>query len=565
MPESSAAFAAERLLEHMKALGIDYVFGNAGTDFPPLIEAWARQPRSGAALPQPVLVAHETAAVAMAHGYYLATGRAQCAMVHVNVGLANALMGVLNAASDNVPLLMCSGRTPLTERGRPGSRSRPIHWGQEMRDQASMLREAVKWDYELRYPEQAGLVLERALAIAHSDPMGPVYLSLPREVLAEDVADPAPLETRQKPSKAGPPRSEAVAAAARLLRFARNPLIVAQKADVGDDAGGLSRFADRFALPVVEFWATRNVMSTANPMFAGHDPAEWLADADVIVTIEALVPWLIDSDNSGWDAKIIALGADPLFTRTPMRSFPVDVALAGDPGLSLAALSDALSEFESEIRPLLAVRREAIARRGEKRRSSASSRAQEGSGRPMSAAWVSLCLSEAKDGDAVVFNELGCDPAVMRFDASNLLFSAALSGGLGWALPAALGYQLAERGRQVIACVGDGSYIFANPVACHQIAMAAKLPVLTVVFNNGVWNAVKRATLAMYPGGAAARSNVMPFTDLSPAPDYAAIARAHGGFGERVEDGAALPDAIRRSLAFVRDDGMPALLEVVVS
>jgi acetolactate synthase-1/2/3 large subunit len=95
--------------------------------------------------------------------------------------------------------------------------------------------------------------------------------------------------------------------------------------------------------------------------------------------------------------------------------------------------------------------------------------------------------------------------------------------------------------------------------------MAQKLPVLTVVFNNGIWNAVRRATLAMYPDGAAAHSNAMPFTDLSPAPDYAAISRAHGCFGERVEDGAAFPDAIHRALEVVRRDRLPALLDVVVS
>jgi acetolactate synthase-1/2/3 large subunit len=89
--------------------------------------------------------------------------------------------------------------------------------------------------------------------------------------------------------------------------------------------------------------------------------------------------------------------------------------------------------------------------------------------------------------------------------------------------------------------------------------------VLTVVFNNGIWNAVRRATLAMYPDGEAARSNAMPFTQLTPAPDYAAIARAHGHRGERIEDGAALPEAIERAVASIRNDRIPALLEVVVS
>jgi acetolactate synthase-1/2/3 large subunit len=183
----------------------------------------------------------------------------------------------------------------------------------------------------------------------------------------------------------------------------------------------------------------------------------------------------------------------------------------------------------------------------------------------MTAAWVSRCLSESKDEAAAIFNELGCDPSVMRFTRPNTYFSAAHSGGLGWALPAALGFQLADRDRLVIVCIGDGSYIFANPTACHLTAMAQKLPVLVVVFNNGVWQAVRRATLAMYPDGEASKSNAMPFTQLTPSPDYAAISRAHGCFGEKVLDGAALPVAIERALKAIREERLPALLDVYVS
>jgi acetolactate synthase-1/2/3 large subunit len=556
---------AERLLERMKALGVDYIFGNAGTDFPAIIEAFARRPKTGFELPEPVLAAHETVAVGMAHGYWLGTGRAQCAMVHVNVGLANATMGLLNAAADNVPLLMCSGRTPVTERGRFGSRSRPIHWGQEMRDQAAMVREAVKWDYELRYPEQGALIIERALAIAASDPAGPVYLSLPREVLAEAAPSPSPLEPRQEPVRAGGPRPEAVAQAVDLIRAAAHPVIIAQRPPARASWDALEALADRFAIPVVEFWATRNVLSTEHPMHAGGDPAAWLAEADVVITLEAMVPWLIDQTNSGWEAKVIAIGVDPLFQRVPVRSFPVDVALAGDPALAVTAVCEGLSGLTAAENAAVAQRREAVTRLHVERREAARRLAERGAGAPMSVAYVSHCLSEAKGQSAAVFNELGCDSAVMRFTEPNTYFSAALSGGLGWALPAALGFQLADRERLVLACVGDGSYIFANPTACHLAAVAHKLPVLIVVFNNGVWQAVRRATLAMYPDGDAAKSNAMPFTQLSPSPDYAALSRAHGCFGEKVEDGAVLPDAIGRALKALRDERLPALLDIHVA
>ena len=86
--------AAEALLMRLKLNGIDYLFGNAGTDFAPIIEAYADTQKTNVSLPEPIVIPHETAAVAMAHGYYLTTGKPQAAMVHVNVGLANSLMGL---------------------------------------------------------------------------------------------------------------------------------------------------------------------------------------------------------------------------------------------------------------------------------------------------------------------------------------------------------------------------------------------------------------------------------------------------------------------------------------
>src|SRR5262249_55788086 len=132
---------AEHYLAHLKRRGIDYLYVNAGTDFPSLVEAYARAPESHLALPQPIIVAHENAAMGMAHGYYMVTGRPQAVMVHVSVGTANAVNGLMNAARDNVPILFTAGRTPLFEEGRFGARSSYIHWAQEMRDQAGMVRE----------------------------------------------------------------------------------------------------------------------------------------------------------------------------------------------------------------------------------------------------------------------------------------------------------------------------------------------------------------------------------------------------------------------------------------
>ena len=136
--------------------------------------------------------------------------------------------------------------------------------------------------------------------------------------------------------------------------------------------------------------------------------------------------------------------------------------------------------------------------------------AEAGQSEPMSPAWISRCVDRVKGADAMLFNELACLPAHLTFTRPDCFFSHSLAGGLGWGLPAALGAQLACPDRLVIAAIGDGSYMFANPVACHQLAEAQALPVLTLVFNNGVWNAVRKSTASVYPAGHAVRSNRMP-------------------------------------------------------
>src|SRR5580693_988037 len=213
---------AEAYLALLVDRGVEYLFANAGTDFAPIVEAYAKAAHTGMKAPKPMLATHENLAMSMAHGYAAASGRVPAVMVHVSVGTANALCGVFNAARENVPILFTAGRSPLTEEGLPGARDTYIHWAQEMFDQAGMLREMVKWEYELRNGIQVETVVDRALTIATSPPEGPVYLTLPREVLAE----PLPGFTYDSPARrvaASPPAPDeaAVAAAASILAAAR--------------------------------------------------------------------------------------------------------------------------------------------------------------------------------------------------------------------------------------------------------------------------------------------------------------------------------------------------------
>lgn len=214
---------AEHYLERLRANGIRFLFANGGTDFAPLVHAYARN-EDDSRFPTPILVPHESVAVAMAHGHYLVTGEPQAVMVHVNVGTANALCALINASRDNVPLLMTAGRSPLTESGLPASRDGLAQWAQEMFDQAGMLREVVKWDYELRLPDEVPGNVDRAVQVMRDLPAGPVYLSLPREVLAATAGgEPAaPPPSRPAGSRSRPARDRG-----RLQRPRRGPAAAA--------------------------------------------------------------------------------------------------------------------------------------------------------------------------------------------------------------------------------------------------------------------------------------------------------------------------------------------------
>src|SRR6266699_804661 len=268
--------------------------GNVGTDFAPLIEAYAQAARTGITVPRPILATHENLAVAMAHGYGMVSRRIPAVMAHVSVGTANMICAALNAARENVAILLTAGRSPITETVLPGSRDGYIHWAQEMYDQAGMIREIVKWDYELRNAEQLTTVVDRALAIAATEPRGPDYLSLPREVIAAPLSEfEHPPPSRLRAAAPPAPDAAAIAAAARMLAQAARPLIVT--ANAGRDAAvfaALTQFIERFAIPVVQHRPRYLSLPSSHPMNLGFDPARLVQNADAILVLERDVPWI---------------------------------------------------------------------------------------------------------------------------------------------------------------------------------------------------------------------------------------------------------------------------------
>src|SRR5438874_5400138 len=280
--ELKAESVAEAYLALLAERGVEYLFANAGTDFAPIVEAYAKAAHTGFPAPKPLIATHENLALSMAHGYAVASGKVPAVMVHVSVGTANALCGVFNAARANVPILFTAGRSPLTEEGLAGARDTYIHWAQEMFDQAGMLREMVKWDYELRNGAQLETVVDRALTLATSPPEGPVYLSLPREVLAEKLAG-FSYDSPARRVAASPPAPDeaALAAAAEILAQAQNPLVIT--ADAGRDPAAvpaLAQFAERFAIPVVEHRQRHLSLPARHFRHLGHNPGALYGEVD---------------------------------------------------------------------------------------------------------------------------------------------------------------------------------------------------------------------------------------------------------------------------------------------
>jgi acetolactate synthase-1/2/3 large subunit len=552
---------AEAYLALLAERGIEYLFANAGTDFAPLVEAFAKSARTGAPAPQPVLATHENLALSMAHGWAMVTGRVPAVMVHVSVGTANGVCGALNAARENVPILFTAGRSPLTETGLPGTRDVYIHWAQEMFDQAGMLREIVKWDYELRNGEQLETVIDRALAVATSQPQGPVYLSLPREVLAT----PLPGFCYDSPTRrvaAAPPSPDkgAIDEAARILAAAENPLIVT--ASAGRDPASvatLADFADRFAIPVVQHRPRHLCLPADHPCHLGYDAGPRLDDADAILVLECDVPWIPSLKASRPECKVVHLGVDPLFSRYPIRGFPCDLAVTGTAAAALPELADA---FELLVRKsAVSDRRRHLAGQQEKLLADWQRTRESVAGmRPIHMAWASACIARVKPEDAILVNEYTLMTEHCGSNRPGSYFGSSTASGLGWGGGAALGAKLAAPDRLVIAVLGDGSHLFGNPVALHHAAAVHKLPVLFVVMNNAMWGAVRRATLGMYPQGEAARSNKPPLIDLDELPAFEQVCAGAGGFGERA---AALPAALERAIHAVTVEKRQALLNVI--
>ncbi len=558
---------AQGYLELLRDRGVKYFFGNGGTDFASLIDAFVKFSQEGKSEPRPITVPHEFVAVSMAHGYYMVSGEPQVVMVHVIVGTANASGGIMNAARANVPIIFTAGRTPYTEAGFVGSRDVYIHWAQESFDQGSLVREFVKWDYELKLFSHLESVVDRALAIAMAEPRGPVYLTLPREVLAEAHSE-MTITPRGRQYAGGTlnPDPAQVQEVAKLFARSDHPLVIT--AGVGKNpqaVEALVAFAESFAIPVVVGMHNRYMnFPTTHPLHLGFDPAPYLKEADVVLVIDSDVPWYPTVIRPKEAARVIQLCPDPFYSRYPLRSYPTDIALAADPEVALRMLTREMARYRTQAKGMVSQRLEMLRKEHQRQRHAWNEQVQAvKDDKPIDPIWLSSCINQVKDGETILVNEYDLVPTQVDLEMPGSFFGFSPASCLGWGVGAALGAKLAAPEKTLIATVGDGCYLFSVPTSCHFVSRAYDLPIVVIIFNNQCWNAVRRATKTLHPQGWAVKANSFPLSDLSPAPAYEMICEANGGYGERVENPEEVVPALQRALRVVREEGRQAVLNVI--
>jgi len=561
----NAETVGHAFLELLAMRGIEYFFANAGTDFASIVEAFAHRKAEGKERPIPMVVPHEIPLVGMAQGYYLVSGKPQAAMVHVNVGTANAVGGLITAGHFRVPILFMAGRTPITEEGHPGSRSGQIHWGQESFDQGGMVREYVKWDYELKMPSQLETVVDRALTLAMSEPRGPVYLTLPREVTVSPMGEVEFYKKRRYDLPTFHPDPAKIQEAAGLLGKAKFPLVITSSLGRSPSAiQTLIDLAEAGGVGVITFASEFMNFPVDHPCHLGLSPSPFFERTDVILVVDCDVPWFPKMFKPKDSTIVIQAGIDPLYSRYPIRGFPSDLTLQGEPALILSQLTEALKSYTRLDRKGVERRRTELKQIHDdifKRQEDMAVKVAHDA--PIDPKWVSYQLNRVLNENTLVVNEYhNSVPEQCRFFPGTY-FCSPHSGYLGWGLGTALGVKLASPEKTVIATVGDGCYMFAVPSACHSVSTTNQLPILTIVYNNQCWNAVKRSTQAVFPDGIAAKENRFPLSDLGPTAHYEKICEAFGGYGERVETPDQVGPALERALHVVKYEKRQALLNMV--
>ena len=542
---------APLFLDLLRANGVDFVFGNPGTTELPLIDAFAAE--TGIRY---ILGLNEVVVLGMADGYAQATGKLAVANLHAAPGLGNAMGMLYNAAKAGAPILVTAGQQDtgiaLTE---------PLLWA----DLATLARPLVKWSSEVTRIDDLPRSVHRAAKVALTAPTGPVFLSIPGDVLTAQIeAIDAMAPTRIGPRLRGD--LDSIGAAADLIAGSASSVIFAGDAVPRSGAyAELAALAEAIGAPVyLEGMANTAAFPSNHPLYAGSvarmTPAvRALTDAhDLVISIGADL--LTQSQAAGVEAlapgkPLIHLDDDPWEIG---KNFPATAAILGDPK---ATLPDLTAAVLARMAPADA-RRVAVEASLAAKRADLIARAEaESDILPLRPLAVLHAIAQLLPDDAIVVEEtlstgMNTVRHLMPATRPDSWFGMR-GGGIGVALPQAIGIKLAHPDRPVVALSGDGSAMYA--IQALWTAAHYRLGIVAIIVNNRSYRILKQRTRAL--GGVSAASGDFVGMDLTdPAIDFVALSEAQGVPAIRV---ATLPDlraAVVRGLA----GPGPLLIEVEI-
>lgn len=558
MVETGGASAAAELLRYARSLGVEFIFTNLGSDHPAFIQAFAALDPA-ADMPEIISCPHEMTALSAAHGYAMITRRPQMVLVHVDVGTQNLGGSIHNIARARVPAIIIAGLSPLTLSGdRPGTRTEFIHYTQDAPSQIEIVRQYMKWTYELRAPETVRHVLLRGHQIASTLPEGPVYITGAREIWEEAVNAP-PLKV-SPPARLGGLPPEAVSHMAQRLAQARRPLVITSS--LGRSANAVERLvqlSERQDLAVQEASPQYMNFPGDHPNHVGYRRDTLLDKADFILILESTVPWLPQFIEPSPDADVFHVDSTPLKEDIGLWSYPIDGSYRADVPLALAQLLDQADApaagISEERRRWIQDCRDSV------------TPPPDPTGDAITPLLVSRTLSRFVDDDSIVVVETPTStptiPPNLRMRRPLSYFSCGGSG-LGWGINAAIGARLACPDKTVIALVGDGSYIFGVPTSTYWVASHYETPFLTIIYNNSGWRAPKHSNDLVHARGGLAGSRDTYFNTVGRDARLADVAAAAGQVAAfRVSDPDALAGVLEEAFETVRG-GRSAVVDVVM-
>jgi acetolactate synthase-1/2/3 large subunit len=557
---------SDAFVEQLNAGAIDCIFINPGSDLAPIQETMAKFGAQGRQTPRLILCLHESVALAAAHGYFMVTGRPQVVLVHADVGTLNLGANLHNAQRGRAGVVICAGTAPRDVAGR----TRSMDWIQAQPNEADAVAGFVKGHFGLTGPDDLLNTMRGAFQLAESEPTGPVYMTLPRDVLLHPMAAPAAEPWTELESVAPAADPSSLAQAAEWLIESKRPLILTAYAGRHPGAvAPLIRLAEALAVPVVE---TRHRLNFPlnHPLHLGFSPFPYAAQADCLLILDHDVPWVQAQGGTSPDCRIIHLDIDPLKRDMPTWGFPVDLSIEADSRQALWALAE---EVEGRLTPAdrtrIETRRRAVTEDHEAQRTGWRQRALDVAVRELiTPEWAAHCLNQIVDEETVIVSEaVSNNPALwhhLDLDSPGTYYQSGGSG-LGWGLGAALGAKLAAPSRTVICVVGDGSWVFGSPIAAYRAAERYDCPFLTVLLNNQGYDATREAIRDSAPDGYARKSGAYPACDLpTPAEQHARLAEAMGLWAKKADHPAELPGTLREALVEVRQ-GHSALVDICIS